>query len=133
MIVQKGNRLTFDKVYNEYLYTAATRGIPSLIALLLVLIPVIAAGIKAVRKGKYNELFILFAMTAGGVIIFFVGCSSIVYAPVFWAVAGASCADIVGDKLPLAEKAEEKTDAAKKSDNAKKPAKKAPAKSGKKK
>ena len=133
MILQRGNRLTFDKVYNEYLYTAATRGIPSLIALLLVLIPVIAAGIKAVRKGKYNELFILFAMTAGGVIIFFIGCSSIVYAPVFWAVAGASCADIVGDKLPLNEKSEEKAASEKKSDNTKKTSAKPGKKSGKKK
>ncbi|WP_295089091.1 O-antigen ligase family protein [Ruminococcus sp.] len=133
MIIDKGNRQTFDKVYNEYLYTAATRGIPSLVALLMVLIPVIVSGIKAVRKGKFNELFILFAMTVGGIILFFIGCSSIVYAPVFWAIAGASCADIVDDKLPLSEKVrDEKVASDKKNDNAKKPAKRANVKSGKK-
>ena len=130
MILAKGNRQTFDKVYNEYLYTAATRGIPSLIALLLILISVIVVGVKAVRKGKYNELFVLFAMTVGGVIIFFIGCSSIVYAPVFWAIAGASCADIVSDKLPLAENnKQEKLSTDKKNENAKKH----PVKAGKKK
>lgn len=35
------NKGTFDKVYNEYLYTAATRDIPSLIALILILVPVL--------------------------------------------------------------------------------------------
>ena len=128
MLHAKGNRLTFDKVYNEYLYTAATRGIPSLIALLLILIPVISAGVKAARKGKYSELFITFAMTAGGVLLFFISCSSIAYAPVFWAVAGASGADIIGAKLPSAEKAEKKAASDKKTENEKKPA----SKSGKK-
>lgn len=124
MIIAKGNKQTFDKVYNEYLYTAATRGIPSLIALLLILIPVTSAGFKAARKGKHNELFIMFAMTAGGVLLFLIGCSSIAYAPVFWAVAGASCADIVDDKLPLAEKAASEKKPAAEKKPASKPGKK---------
>jgi hypothetical protein len=62
------------------------------------------------------------------VLLFFISCSSIAYAPVFWAVAGASGADIIGDKLPLAEKAEKKAASDKKTENEKKPA----SKSGKK-
>ncbi len=107
MIIQKGNKMTFDKVYNEYLYTAATRGIPSLIALILILLPTAAAGYKAVRKKKLPEMLIFFAMTVGGILLFFIGVSNIAYAPVFWAVAGVSCAEIEKEKPTAEEKTEE--------------------------
>ena len=93
------NTGTFDKVYNEYLYTAATRGIPSLIALVLVLVPSLIASVKSLRKKRDSESMILTALLIGGVLLFFIGCSSISFAPVFWAAAGASCADtVVGKK-----------------------------------
>ena len=102
MIHDPKNRMVFDKVYDEYLYTAATRGIPSLIALIMILAPVLVIGAKAARKKKYAEIPVLFAMTLGGVLLFFIGCSSIAYAPVFWAVAGASCAEFENDAAPAA-------------------------------
>ena len=105
ILSSKGNRLVFDKVYNEYLYTAATRGLPSLAALLLILLPALWAGAKNVRKKKFDELYILCVLTVGGVLLFFIGCSSIAYAPVFWAVAGASCADAEKDGLIADKKA----------------------------
>lgn len=106
ILAANGNRLVFDKVYNEYLYTAATRGIPSLVILILILVPVIAAGVKNVKKRKYGELFIMCSLTVGGVLLFLVGCSSIAYAPIFWAVAGASCADADNDMKASAENAD---------------------------
>ena len=92
------NKGTFDKVYNEYLYTAATRGIPSLIALVLTLAAVIALGVKSLRGRKTAEAFTVFALVLTGVLIFFIGCSSITFAPVFWTVAGAACAGIASEK-----------------------------------
>lgn len=88
--VVKENPGTFDKVYNEYLYTAATRGIPSLIALLCVLISVIFIGYKNMKKTSSPETACLFFVTLGGALIFLIGCSNITFAPIFWAAAGAS-------------------------------------------
>lgn len=104
-MVHEVNTGTFDKVYNEYLYTAATRGIPSLIALVLVLIPVMVLGIRSFRRKKSAETFGILAVALGGVLIFFVGCSSIPFAPVFWTAAGAACAELTTEK---AGKAKEK-------------------------
>lgn len=92
------NTGTFDKVYNEYLYTAATRGIPSLIALVLVLLPSLVISVKSFRRRSTAEAFTLTALLIGGVLLFFIGCSSISFAPVFWAAAGASCAGIKDEK-----------------------------------
>lgn len=90
--VTKENPGTFDKVYNEYLYTAATRGIPSLIALLCVIISVLSVGYKNMKKSSSPESACLFFITLGGSLIFLIGCSNIAFAPVFWTAAGASCA-----------------------------------------
>ena len=85
------NNGTFDKVYNEYLYTAATRGIPSLLALLCILIPVLCIGFKNAKAAVEPENAVLFFVTLGGALIFLIGCSNITFAPIFWAAAGASC------------------------------------------
>ena len=125
MLRHTKNSMVFDKVNNEYLYTAATRGIPSLIALIMILLPVLISGAKAVRKKKYTEVTMLFAMTVGGVLLFLIGCSSIVYAPVFWTVAGASCAEFENDTVPAAGKTEDKrsvTENAEAAQTVKKPA-----------
>ncbi|MDO4863439.1 MAG: hypothetical protein Q4A05_04635 [Ruminococcus sp.] len=87
------NKGTFDKVYNEYLYTAATRGIPSLIALVLVLVPVLFIGAKRTKKGTWVQVC-MFILSLGGVLIFFIGCSNTAFSPIFWAVAGCSIAQI---------------------------------------
>lgn len=87
------NQGTFDKVYNEYLYTAATRGIISLIALIAVLISVIYISYKKLKTNKKNYTTVsFFLITVCGVLIFIIGCSNISFSPVFWGAAGASCA-----------------------------------------
>ncbi|MCM1315363.1 MAG: O-antigen ligase family protein [Muribaculaceae bacterium] len=79
---------TFDKVYNEYLYTAATRGIPSLIALVLILGSVLIAGFRKIKKSPSENTVCMFMMFICGIIIFFIGCSNITFSPVFWVVSG---------------------------------------------
>ena len=107
------NTGTFDKVYNEYLYTAATRGIPSLIALIAVLLWVLKNGWKNFRKNGSDDSVCLWFITLAGVIIFFVGCSNITFSPVFWAAAGGACAVFSSDKAP-AKKSEKSAKSAKK-------------------
>jgi len=92
--IMTSNDGIFDKTYNEYLYTAATRGVPSLIAMALVLIPALIMGYKAFRRRKNAEAFTAFVLTLGGVLMFFISCSSIAYAPVFWAAAGTACVSV---------------------------------------
>lgn len=87
------NTGTFDKVYNEYLYTAATRGIPSAIALVVILVAVIAIGLSRFRKNREWQSLCTLILTVCGVLIFFIGCSNICFSAVFWSIAGACCAD----------------------------------------
>ncbi len=87
------NTGTFDKVYNEYIYTAATRGIPSAIALVVILISVLVIGFRSFRKNRKWQSLCILLLTAGGVLLFLVGCSNICYSAVFWTVAGLCCAD----------------------------------------
>lgn len=97
------NKGTFDKVYNEYLYTAATRGIPSLIALIAVLVPVLWVGAKRTKKGTWTQLC-MFILTLGGVLLFFIGCSNTAFSPIFWSIAGCSIAQLA---VPAKEKTNE--------------------------
>lgn len=84
---------TFDKVYNEYIYTAATRGIPSAVALVVILISVLVIGFRRFRKNKRWQSLCILMLTVGGVLLFLIGCSNICYSAVFWSVAGLCCAD----------------------------------------
>lgn len=89
------NQGTFDRVYNEYLYTAATRGVVSLIALIAVLASVLAIAVKKLKSAKKSCAAVsCFLMLVCGVLLFLVGCTSTAFSPIFWAVAGASCADL---------------------------------------
>ena len=83
---------TFDKVYNEYLYTAATRGIPSLLFMLAVLAAVIVISIKKLRADACGVNTGAFLLTVCGCLVFMIGCSNITFSPIFWACAGAACA-----------------------------------------
>ena len=96
VIVQ--NRGTFDKVYNEYIYTAATRGIPSLIALLAVILPALFMSFKAMKKRQSGESTAVFMLTLCGALVFLIGCSNIAYSPVYWAIAGLACAALKKQK-----------------------------------
>lgn len=82
------NKGTFDKVYNEYLYTASTRGIPSLVALLIILVAVLVTGCRKLKKSPTEITVCTFMMFVCGIIIFFIGCSNITFSPVFWTVSG---------------------------------------------
>ncbi|MDE5584468.1 MAG: O-antigen ligase family protein [Ruminococcus sp.] len=82
------NKGTFDKIYNEYLYVTATRGIPSLIALLAVIVSVIVIGLKKISKKPSATELCNFLMFLCGVIIFFISCGNITFSPVFWSLCG---------------------------------------------
>lgn len=81
-----------DKSYNEYLYIAATRGIPSL----LVYIALLAATIVRLFKGMKefyadSEKWFRAALTAavsGYAVQAFFGASAVTSAPYFWLLAG---------------------------------------------
>lgn len=88
------NQGTFDKVYNEYLYTAATRGIPSLIALLTVIISVLLMVRKRFRSGSDSIGITTGMLVICGAVVFLIGCSNVTFSPVFWACAGAACAEL---------------------------------------
>ena len=98
------NRNIFDKCYNEYLYIAATRGIPALIALAALIVSVLFIGYKKMKEEHDTERTSLFFITLCGALIFLIGCSSIAFAPLFWAAAGASCASCTGAEIPEKKK-----------------------------
>lgn len=85
---------TFDKVYNEYLYTAATRGIPSLIALLIVIFSAFSIMRKKSKGSGSSADLITGLLTVCGALVFLIGCSNITFSPIFWACAGAACAEL---------------------------------------
>lgn len=83
------NKNTFDKVYNDYIYTCSTRGVPSLIALLIILISVISACVKNIRSGNSSEKIVLSIASAVSIVILFISVSNITFSPVFWCISGA--------------------------------------------
>lgn len=83
------NEGTFDKCYNEFLYIAATRGVPSIIAFLVLLGSIIFVAVKNIKSKKCgNNIIVGVGIAIGGIMMFFVGTSSIVFAPIFWSFAG---------------------------------------------
>lgn len=82
------NKGTFDKVYNEYLYITATRGIPSLIAFVGLLVSVLVTGFRKLKKSQSENTICTFMLFVCGIIIFFIGCSNITFSPIFWTVSG---------------------------------------------
>ena len=97
------NKGTFDKVYNEYLYTAATRGIPSLIALAVILLSVLFIGAKRTKKGTWLQCC-MFVLSVGGILLFFIGCSNTAFSPLFWTVAGCSAAQLAAPEKAVENK-----------------------------
>jgi len=83
------NTGTFDKNYNEYLYVTATRGIPSLVFFLGVLISILYIGFRRLKSDKNNIYFYLsMCITLCGTVIFFIGAGNINFSPLFWIFAG---------------------------------------------
>ena len=91
------NKGTFDKVYNEYLNTAATKGVPSAILLAVTLLSVLFIGFKGYKKSRNGMTLCMTMLTAMGVLIFFIGCSNTAFSPIFWAIAGSSTALVKKD------------------------------------
>ena len=96
----------FDRCYNEYLYTAATRGIPSLIALAVVILAAVIVAFKKLKKDRSCGNAVVFFLTLGGALLFLIGCTSLPFSPVYWSVAGLGCAALSSQKK--AEPAKEK-------------------------
>lgn len=84
------NRGTFDKVYNEYLNTAATRGILSAIAFIVTLLGVLIIGFRSFKKSRNGMTLCMTLLTAIGAAIFLIGCSNTAFSPIFWAIAGCN-------------------------------------------
>ena len=92
----------FDKNYNEYLYIGATRGVPSMAALIVLMLSALGAGAFIMKKRRTSENICLFFTALCGGLAFIICCSSIAYASLVWIALGASCADI--DKIHEAAK-----------------------------
>lgn len=88
------NKGTFDRVYNEYLNIAATRGIPSAVFFVLLLLSVAVIGAKNFRSGKDPLTLTMLLMTVMSGLLFLIGCSSTAFSPIFWMIAGLTAADI---------------------------------------
>lgn len=88
------NKGTFDKVYNEYLNTAGTRGIPAAIAFGVFLLSVLLIGLKSFRKQKSPESLFAVIGVICGILLFFIGCSNTAFSPIFWTVCGCACASL---------------------------------------
>lgn len=86
------NKGTIDRVYNEYLNVAATRGIPSVIAFAAALLGIIAAGIKSFKRDKNSITLCMLLMTLMSALLFVICCSSTAFTPIFWIFAGACVA-----------------------------------------
>jgi O-antigen ligase len=88
--------MTYDKSYNEYLFVAVTRGIPSA----LIFIAFIVYSARRLIKDFKNPFSVvcLIALVAYAVQAFF-NASAVTVAPLFWAAAASRCTDAAGQGL----------------------------------
>ena len=75
------NHDTIDKVYNEYLYIGATRGVISMLALIAIMGSTVVIGYRCMRKRRTDESITLFFVALGGALGFIICCSSVGFAP----------------------------------------------------
>jgi O-antigen ligase len=92
--MKNGTGNTIDRSYNEYLYTAATRGIPSLIIYLALLAFTVKILISDMKKffsdgGNWFIPALLTAVISYSVQAFF-SASAVTTAPFFWLILGAA-------------------------------------------
>ena len=87
---------SIDRSYNEYLYVAATRGIPSAIAFAAFVVYVVRRGFVGLKgfvsdSSEWYRPAAMAAVTAYAVQAFF-SASSVTVAPLFWLFCGIICA-----------------------------------------
>ncbi len=93
---------TLDRSYNEFLYVAATRGIPSLVGYLVFIVGVLISAVKSLKgffsdENKWFTAAIFIAIIAYLVQSFF-SASTVTVAPLFWLLCGIACAKNVKAK-----------------------------------
>jgi hypothetical protein len=90
--------MNYDKSYNEFLYIAATRGIPALIGFITLIVLFVVRMKK--QAAKYADPLTFVIITAAGAYLIqsFVNASAITVAPIFWLLTGIGFSDIKFDK-----------------------------------
>jgi putative inorganic carbon (HCO3(-)) transporter len=83
---------TYDSAYNEYLFTAATRGILSALIYIALLITAVIRLMKNI-KNKYAP--VLLAVISAYVIQAFFNTSAVTVAPLFWLILGFSFSKLI--------------------------------------
>ncbi len=92
------NKGVFDRVYNEYLYTAATRGIPSAIAFVVTVLGVLVIGFRNFKKRKNPVTLLMTLLTGMSAVLFLICCTSTAFTPIFWAIAGCALVNAKEEK-----------------------------------
>jgi multisubunit Na+/H+ antiporter MnhE subunit len=90
--------MTYDKSYNEYLYTAATRGVPALLGYVILLILFTVKSKQKAAKTNDALTVIIFTAAAAYMIQAFWNASSITVAPIFYLLLGLGFADVKREK-----------------------------------
>jgi hypothetical protein len=90
--------MTYDKSYNEYLYTAATRGVPALLGYIILLILFVVKTKQKAAKKPDASTIIIFTAAAAYMIQAFWNVSAITIAPTFYLLLGLGFADMKKEK-----------------------------------
>ena len=90
-----------DRPYNDFLYVAASRGIPSLVLYVVLLIVCLLRGIK--RRKETNDWTFLSAIFAviGFAAASVVGISVLTVSPLMWMMLGILIAEPIADKITV--------------------------------
>ncbi|MDR0946303.1 MAG: O-antigen ligase family protein [Ruminococcus sp.] len=92
--VQNMKTLTFDKSYNDFLFIAVTRGLPSLIAYIVLLVISFIKNIKSMNSNINKPQFVIFAVIFTAALAYiiqsFFNASAVTVAPIFWLILGLS-------------------------------------------
>ena len=95
---QLGNKLyeinQIDRSYNEYIYIAATRGLPALAAYVAWMAYVIKRGVGKIKNTAADNWYAAAMLTAVGAYFVqaFFSASSVTVTPLLWLMAGLLCA-----------------------------------------
>jgi hypothetical protein len=90
--------MSYDKSYNEFLYTAATRGISALAGFITLIVFFVIRLKKQAVKFADPLTFIVFTAAAAYLVQSFVNVSAVTVAPIFWLLLGIGFADIKFDE-----------------------------------